>query len=247
MRTSGDFTTPIAGIEDPISCGLHVAGLLFFGWQTRRLVRRAGVARRRAAALAVFACSGVLVLGVSAFYHVLAVDHAWKGLLQRADHAAIFLLIAGTLTPYLAIGFHGRGRWWMVTLVWGIALAALVLKMVFWSEVSDRLGLVLYIGLAAIGASAILVLPRRLPWAVILAMALGGIAYAAGAFADHLKVGQLLPGWFGPHEIFHLGVLAALLLHWRVFHHWSVPGRVPPREAPPPYRAEPLPSPSPGS
>ena len=186
------------------------------------------------------------MLGVSAFYHALAFDHPWKAWLQRADHAAIFLLIAGTLTPYHAIGFHGRGRWWMVGGTWVIALVGLALKIVFWSDVGDGLGLGLYVGLAAIGLGAFLVLPRRLPWVALLPMALGGLFYVAGAFADHLDVGRLVPGWFGPHEIFHVAVLSALLLHWRFFHDWSSPGRLPPREG---VRrcAVPLPSPFAGS
>jgi hemolysin III len=198
MHFSGEFTTPLAGIEDPVACGLHLAGAVFFAWQARNLVRRAGVARRRAAALAIFAGSGVLVLGISAFYHGLAVDHPWKATLQRADHAAIFLLIAATLTPYHAIGFHGRGRWWMVGCTWGIALAALVLKIVFWSDVGAGLGLGMYLGLAAIGLGAVLVLPRRLPWVALLTMALGGLVYVAGALADHLDVGRLGAGLVRP-------------------------------------------------
>jgi hemolysin III len=244
MRISGEFTAPLAGIEDPVACGLHLAGAVFFAWQARKLVRRAGVARRRGAALAIFAGSGVLVLGISAFYHVLAGDHPLKAALQRADHAAIFLLIAGTLTPYYAIGFHGRGRWWMVGGTWVIALAALVSKIVFWSDVGEGLGLGLYVGLAAIGLVAVLVLPRRLPGVALLFMLLGALVYVAGAFADYLDVGLLVPGWFGPHEIFHVAVLSALLLHWRFFHDWSIPGRVPVREA---VRRRPVPLPSPST
>ena len=241
MRFSGDFTTPLAGIEDPVACGLHLAGAVFFAWQAKKLVRRAGTARRRAAALAIFAGSSVLVLAISAGYHALAVDDAWKATLQRADHAAIFLLIAGTLTPYHAIGFHGWGRWWMIGGTWLIALGGLVLKNVFWSDVGEGLGLGLYMGLAAIGLGAFFVLPRRLPWVALLLMALGALVYVAGAFADHLDVGRLVPGWFGPHEIFHVAVLSALLLHWRFFYDWSSLGRVPPREAVR-HRAVPLPT-----
>ena len=119
----------------------------------------------------------------------------------------------------------------MVGGTWVFALGALVLKTVFWSDVGEGLGLGLYVGMAAIGLGAILVLPRRLPWVALLLMALGALVYVAGAFADHLDVGRLVPGWFGPHEIFHVAVLGALLLHWRFFHDWSIPGRVPPREA----------------
>jgi hemolysin III len=109
--------------------------------------------------------------------------------------------------------------------------------------VGAGLSLGLYVGLAASGLGAILILPRRLPKVALLLMALGALVYVAGAFADYLDVGQLVPGWFGPHEIFHVAVLSGLLLHWRFFHDWSIPGRVPPREAVR-RRAVPLPSPA---
>jgi hypothetical protein len=57
-------------------------------------------------------------------------------------------------------------------------------------------------------------------------MGLGAAVYVGGALVDHLGEGWLWPSLFGPHELFHVAVLTALLLHWRFFHAWALPGRV---------------------
>lgn len=209
-----------------MASALHLLGAALFGWQALRLVRRAGDARRRSAALAVFAISAVAVLTISGTYHALSADHAWKAFFQRADHSAIFLLIAGTLTSFHAVAFSGRGRSWMVGLVWVVAFSALFGKVALWSHVGDGLGLVMYVGLSAIGLTSIAFLPRKLRWRAYVPMGLGAAVYVGGALVDHLGEGWLWPSVFGPHEFFHVAVLTALLLHWRFFHDWALPGRV---------------------
>jgi hemolysin III len=226
MNPSGALSTPLLGLDDPLAAALHLLGAAFFAWQALRLVRRAGDARRRGLALAVFAITAVAVLGISGAYHGLPADHAWKPLLRRADHAAIFLLIAGTLTGFHAVGFFGRGRLWMVGLVWVVAFTVLFGKVALWSRVGDGLGLLLYLGLSAIGLSSIAFLPRKLVWSAYVPMALGAAVYVAGALVDHFSDEWFWPSVFGPHEFFHVAVLTALFLHWRFFHHWALPGRV---------------------
>jgi len=226
MHPSGALSVPLLGLDDPVAAGLHLLGALLFGWRALHLVRRGGAARRRSAALAVFAVSAVGVLGISGTYHALPGDHAWKAFFQRADHAAIFLLIAGTLTSFHAVGFLGRGRSWMVGLVWVVAFAALFGKVALWSRVGDGLGLMMYVGLSAIGLSSIVFLPRKLRWRAYVPMGLGAGVYVGGALVDNFAKGWLWPSVFGPHELFHVAVLTALLLHWRFFHDWALPGRV---------------------
>jgi len=240
MRVSGALSTPLGPIDDPLSCGLHVVGAVGFAWLAWRLVERAGPARRRAGALAVFAGAAVAVLGTSAVYHGLPADHGWKRALQRLDHSAIFVLIAGTLTAYHAVGFRGRGRWWMVGLVWAMTAAALGLKLVRWSTLGDGAGLALYVGISAVGLSSIAFLPRKLPWRAYAPMAAGGLVYVGGALFDHHAVAWLVPRVLGPHEVFHLAVLGALVLHWRFFHAWALPGRA--AAAPPPPALRPVPA-----
>ena len=234
MRLSGELSTPLGWVDDPLACALHLAGAAWFGWQALRLVRRAGEARRRALALALFVGSAVFVLSISALYHALPAEHAWKTAFQRMDHAAIFLLIAGTLTALHAIGFRGPGRWWMVAGIWVFTGAALLGKIAWWSSLGDTTGLGLYIGLSAAGLSSIAFLPRKLPWRAFAPMAGGAIVYVVGALLDHGGIAWIIPGVFGPHEIFHVAVIGALVLHWRFFHEWSIPGRVPERASGPP-------------
>jgi len=228
MRLSGDLSTPLGPIDDPVACALHVAAAAWFGWRVARLVRRAGAARRRAAALGVFAGSAVAVLAISASYHALPAHYAAKSLLQRLDHGAIFVLIAGTLTAYHAVGFRGRGRFWMVALIWAMTGAALAVKILRWSTLGDGVGLALYVGISAVGLSSILFLERRLPWPAYVPMAAGGLVYVGGALLDHGGIAWLVPGVLGPHEIFHVAVIVALVSHWRFFHVWALPGRAPP-------------------
>lgn len=232
MRFSGELSTPLAGIDDPMASLLHLSGAAFFAWRATHLSRRAGPARRRAAALYVFSATAVAALLLSGTYHAIPADHAWKPLLQRVDHSAIFLLIAGTLTAFHAIGFHGRGRWWMVGLVWAITWAVLFGKIAWWSRVGDGVGLGLYIGLSIVGLSSILFLPRKLDWRMYDLMAAGAVTYVAGALFDHFQLFWIVPRVFGPHETFHVAVLVALFLHWRFFHAWAEPGLAPrPRRA----------------
>lgn len=227
MRFSGELSTPLGPVDDPVACALHLVAALWLGWVAWRLVERAGEARRRAAALAIFTGSAVAVLAISATYHGLPADHAWKALFQRLDHSAIFLLIAGTLTAYHAVGFRGRGRWWMVGIVWAMTAAALIGKNAWWARLGDGVGLALYIGISAVGLSSILFLERKLPWRAYAPMAAGGGVYVAGALLDHAGIAWIVPGVFGPHEIFHVSVIVALALHWHFFHEWALPGRAP--------------------
>ncbi|MBW2316832.1 MAG: hemolysin III family protein [Deltaproteobacteria bacterium] len=233
MRFSGELSTPLGWVDDPMACALHLLGAAWFGWQALQLVRRAGDARRRGAALAIFTGSAVVVLGTSAVYHALPATNAWKPLFQRLDHSAIFVLIAGTLTAYHAVGFRGRARWWMVGGVWLATAAAVAGKLALWSSLGDGAGLALYVGISALGLSSILFLPRKLPWEGYALMGAGGLVYVGGALLDQAGLVWIVPGVFGPHEIFHTAVLTALVLHWRFFHEWAAPGRVPEPQAAP--------------
>jgi len=225
MRLSGELTTPLGFLGDPVACALHAAGAVWFAWQALRLVRRAGEARRRAAALALFAGAAVVALATSALYHGLPLDHGWKLGLQRLDHSAIFLLIGGTLTAFHAVAFHGRGRWWMVAAIWVLAAAALAGKVVWWATLGDGVGLALYIGISALGLSSVVFLPRKLPWRAFAPMAGGALLYVGGALLDHLATVWIVPRVLGSHEVLHAAVLGALLLHWEFFHAWAEPGR----------------------
>jgi channel protein (hemolysin III family) len=134
--------------------------------------------------------------------------------LKRLDHAAIFVLIAGSFTPVHVILFRGGWRWGMLAGIWGAALAGLVLKTVFFSTMPEWLGLAMYLGLGWMGVISALHLARRYGLRFIQPLLWGALAYTAGASIEFLRWPVLQEGIVGPHEIFHLAVLAGISCHW---------------------------------
>jgi hemolysin III len=129
--------------------------------------------------------------------------------MRRADHAGIFLLIAGTYTPIALISLSGAWSTTVLALVWAGAAAAALSKFCWVSApgwVSAGLGL-------ALGWVGVLVLPQfahREGIAPVILLAAGGLAYTAGAVVYAMKRPDPVPRVFGYHELFHALTIVAL-------------------------------------
>jgi channel protein (hemolysin III family) len=135
IETARMLTLP--GFSDPVSSLTHLAGALLFAFLAFGLLRRRQENRVHLISLYVFAVSCVLLLALSGVYHLLAPDTAGRAVLKRLDHAAIFVLIAGSFTPVHTILFQGAWRWGMLAAVWGAALLGVVLKTVYFDTVPE--------------------------------------------------------------------------------------------------------------
>ena len=93
--------------------------------------------------MVVFAFSCVLLLSISGVYHLLSPGGSGRYVLHRLDHAAIFILIAGSFTPVHAILFRGPWRWGMLAGVWTMAITGLTLKTVYFTSIPEWFGLLL--------------------------------------------------------------------------------------------------------
>jgi channel protein (hemolysin III family) len=164
--------------------------------------------------LVVFAFSAVLLLLISGTYHLWSPDGAFREVLRRLDHAAIFVLIAGSFTPVHAILFHGPSRWGMLAGIWTVAITGLTFKTLYFAAIPEGFGLALYLGFGWLGLASWLALVRRFGFRFARPVMWGALAYTLGALTDFLRWPVLVPGLVGSHELFHLAVLAGLSFHW---------------------------------
>jgi channel protein (hemolysin III family) len=204
----------IPGFSDPVSSLTHLAAAVILAILGGFLIARGRGDARRVISLAVFAFSCVLLLSLSGVYHLLSPGTAARGVLMRLDHAAIFVLIAGSFTPVHVILLRERWHGRLLAGIWGAAIAGLTLKMVYFDTVPPWLGLLMYLGLGWAGVISTVALARRYGVRFILPLVWGGLAYTMGAAADFLQRPVLVAGVVGPHEVFHLAVLAGIAFHW---------------------------------
>jgi len=204
----------IPGFSDPVSSLTHLAAAAVFATLSFFLIARGRGDARRVSSLAVFAFSCVLLLSLSGVYHLLTPRTAARGVLLRMDHAAIFVLIAGSFTPVHAILLRERWQRYLLAGIWSAAFAGVVLKTAYFDTTPPWLGLLMYLGLGWLGLISTVALARRFGVRFVLPLVWGALAYTIGALADFLGWPVLVAGVFGPHEIFHLAVLAGISFHW---------------------------------
>jgi channel protein (hemolysin III family) len=207
-------TYSIPGFSDPVSSLTHLLGAGVFGVLTVFLLRRGWGHRGRVIALGTFALSCLFLLSMSGVYHLLSPGTSGRRVLQRLDHAAIFVLIAGTFTPPLGLLFAGLARWSQLLLIWSAAIAGISLKTIFFSSVPEWLGVTLFVSLGWIGLVPGLVIWRQYGSTFVRPLVRGAGAYTIGALLEFLHWPVLLPGVIGPHELFHVLVLTGLGFHW---------------------------------
>lgn len=176
------------------------------------LVALAGTAEARLAS-AVFATSAVLLFGTSALFHRGNWSPKVHGILRRMDHSNIFLIIAGTYTPFAVLILPpGDGRT-LLWIVWSGALVGVAFR-VLWVGAPRWLYTPVYV---ALGWVAVFYLPEFLRsggTAVVVLIVVGGGLYSAGALVYGLKRPNPSPRWFGFHEVFHALTVAAFIVHY---------------------------------
>jgi len=160
-------------------------------------------------AAAVFATSASVMLGTSALYHLVTWSPARRLWMRRADHAGVFLLIAGTYTPVAVISLHGAWRTTVLGVVWSGAAVATLAK-TCWVRSPKWLSVAIGIALGWVGVVALPQLERSEGLTPIVLLSAGGVAYTAGALVYARRRPDPLPRVFGYHELFHALTIVAL-------------------------------------
>jgi hemolysin III len=157
-------------------------------------------------ACSVYGSTLVMLFASSTLYHSLPWPRT-KAVLKIIDHSAIYLLIAGTYTPFLLISMRGPWGWSLFGIIWGLALVGVVFK-VFFAGRFKLLSTLVYIGMGWMAVVAIRPLYLGLPRGGLLWLVAGGVLYTAGTI---FYLGRRIP--FN-HAIWHAFVLAGSLCHF---------------------------------
>jgi hemolysin III len=168
---------------------------------------------REQLAMWIYAVALASMFGVSALYHrVTWRSPAVRKWMRRLDHSTILLLIAGTYTPFALLAFDGMVADAILIVVWAGAGAGLVLNLV-WVDAPTWVTAVVFLALGWVGAVAV---PELLEFGIAPAVLVftGGALYTIGALAYAFKRPDPRPHVFGYHEIFHLLVVGAAIVHF---------------------------------
>ena len=204
-------------IREPGSAITHFIGMMLAVFAAVPLLVKAGVSSGgdHFIAMAIFMASMILLYGASATYHSVNLTGRYLRVFRKLDHMMIFVLIAGSYTPVCLIVLGGETGYTLLALVWGIALAGMLVK-AFWITCPKWFSSAIYI---AMGWVCVLVFGRlfdTLSTAAFLWLLAGGIIYTVGGviYALKLPLFNSRHREFGSHEVFHLFVMAGSLCHF---------------------------------
>ncbi len=161
----------------------------------------------------IFAASLTLLYATSATYHRITWGQRMRSIMKRLDHSMIFVLIAGTYTPFCLLAVNDAWGISILSIVWGVAGAGILLK-VFWPSAPKLLGVSLYVSAGWIGIVAGTELAAWFALAPLLLLVVGGVLYTVGAIVYAAGRPNPFPRVFGYHEVFHLLVIAGSALHY---------------------------------
>jgi hemolysin III len=203
--------------EERLNIVSHAIGFVLSLAATVLLVMRAldiGNARVLVS-FTIFGASLVFLYAASTTYHS-ATRPALRAQLRIIDHASIYVLIAGTYTPFTMVTLHGPVGWWLFGATWGLALGGIILKLFFTGRFHTTSTL-MYVFMGWIIVFAIKPLMNNLSQTGLLWLVIGGIAYTLGAGLYSIKSLKF------NHALFHLLVLVGTVCHFGSVFYFVVP------------------------
>ena len=170
---------------------------------------------RAVVAAAIYGAAVSALFGTSALYHRVDWRPAARRWMRRLDHSMIFVLIAGSYTPFALLALHGTLATAVLVVAWTGALGGVTLALV-WTSRHRWVSALVTVALGWVAVITLAQLPGTIGWAPVGALLLSGALYTAGAVVYARERPNPKPGVFGYHEVFHALVLAAAAIHYAV-------------------------------
>jgi hemolysin III len=163
----------------------------------------------------IFGASLIILYAASTFYHS-AKKSELRNRLNIIDHASIYVLIAGTYTPFTLVTLKGTIGWVIFGISWGLALTGIILKLFFTGKY-NLMSTIMYVLMGWVIVFAIKPLINNLPLAGLLWLVAGGISYTIGAILYGIKKIKF------NHAIFHMFVLMGSFCHFMSVYFYVLP------------------------
>ncbi len=203
-------------LEEPINAITHLFGAIasLIGLVILLLLAHGDLGK--SISLAIYGSSMVALYTASSLFHGAKLAGDGRNWLNRLDHAAIFLLIAGTYTPIVYNLFPIQWRWQILVAIWMVAFTGMAYKLLS-SQIHGLFNASIYPVISWAGVVPALLAYRigpLVPRAGLLLLILGGLVYMIGFVIYYRRWPNPWPGVFGHHEIWHIFVMGGSLLHY---------------------------------
>ena len=204
-------------IEEKINIISHAFGFISSIVATILLVTRANLHGdvRHIVSFSIFGASLIILYAVSTFYHSAQKSES-RIRLRVVDHASIYILIAGTYTPFTLVTLHGKIGWVIFGISWGLAITGMILKLFFTGKY-NLISSIMYVLIGWIIVFALKPLINNLPLEGLLWLFAGGISYTIGAILYSIKKIKF------NHAIFHMFVLFGSFCHFMTVFFYVLP------------------------
>lgn len=203
-------------VREPVNAFTHLLGALLSLIGTLFILNFSHVAHSltttATVCVLIFGISLISLYTTSGIYHLVKAKDAVILRLKKLDHSMIFVLIAGSYTPFAMLSLTGAWRWFIIITVWSLAIIGITCKML-WINMPRWLSTFFYIGMGWIALFALKPLYHALSLGGFLLLILGGVMYTIGGVIYGLKKPNISPD-FGFHEIFHIFVMLGSLCHY---------------------------------
>ena len=209
------------GLHDPISAWSHLLAAIGFFTAGFYLVYKGRGSKLRVTSFILYTISLIFLFSMSGTYHLLSYNTKARDILQVLDHAAIWVLIAGTFIPIHTLMFRGPKRWGVLLLVWMITIPGIIFTTVFFSTMPEWLSLSFYLGLGWMGVLTAYFVIKAYGVPAVKYLVYGGLAYTVGAVLEFSQWPILFDGVINAHDFFHIFVIMGASYHWYFIYQYA--------------------------
>jgi hemolysin III len=206
-------------LKEPLSGALHLLGMLLSILALVLLLLAGLDSVWKIVSFSIYGATLILLYNFSTIYHWVPKESGGKQqLFRKLDHLSIYLLIAGTYTPFCLVTMRGPWGWSLFGVIWGLALAGILIQAVY-INVDRRFTTLIYIGMGWMVLIAVKPLLETLNINGIWLLVAGGVVYSLGGVVYALKKPNLFK-YFGFHELWHTLVLLGSFFHFLAVYYY---------------------------